>query len=160
DALARRPTVVEQLRTELGVEDAVSRIDRGNTPFLDAVCNEVLRLYPSATEATRTVGDEPITLGGYSLDPGTTIFVAIGAIHRDPGLSPRPDESRPGRFRGGRSAPQEFLPFGFGNRHSLGAALASYELKLVLAPVRAEADLPPAGRPPRMKRYNLGAAPD
>lgn len=65
DVLARHPTVVERLRAELGADDGVSRIDRGDTPLLDAVCSEVLRLYPSAIEAVRTVGDEPVTLAAF-----------------------------------------------------------------------------------------------
>lgn len=160
DVLARHPIVVERLRAELGAEDAVSRIDRGDTPLLDAVCNEVLRLYPPAIEATRTVADEPVVLGGYSVPPGTSVFVAIAAIHRDPRLFPRPDEFRPDRFLEKRFAIHEFLPFGFGNRHCLGAAVATYELRLVLATMLAEVDLRAAARPPRLKRYNLGAAPD
>ncbi len=160
DVLARSPAIVERLRSELQADDTVARIDRGDTPLLDAVCNEVLRLYPPATEVTRTVGDEPVALGGYLLPPGTAIFAAISVIHRDPGLFPRPDEFRPDRFLERTFARHEFLPFGIGYRHCLGAALATYELKLVLATVLAEADLRAAARPPRMKRYNLGAAPD
>ncbi len=160
DVLARNPSVVERLRTELGTDDVVSRIDRGDSPLLDAVCNEVLRLYPPAIEVTRTVGDEPIALGGYFLLPGTTVFAAIAAIHRDPRLFPRPNEFRPDRFLERTFARHEFLPFGIGNRYCLGAALATYELKLVLATVLAEADLREAAPPPKLKRYNLGAAPD
>jgi cytochrome P450 len=160
DVLARHPTVVERLRIELTDDDPVSRVDRGNTPLLDAVCKEVLRLYPPAIEATRTVGSAPVALGGYLLLPGTSVFVAIAAIHRDPMLFPRPDEFRPDRFLDRSFASHEFLPFGFGNRHCLGAALAAYEFKVVLATVLAEVDLREASRPPRLKRYNLGAAPD
>lgn len=157
DTLARHPAIVERLRTELQADDTVARIDQGDTPLLDAVCNEVLRLYPPATEVTRTVGDEPVALGGYLLPPGTAIFAAIAAIHRDPGLFPRPNAFRPDRFLERTFARHEFLPFGIGNRHCLGAALATYELKLMLAAVLAETDLRAAARPPRMKRYNLGA---
>ncbi len=160
DVLARHPTTVQRLRAELDGDDPVSRIDRGDTPLLDAVSNEVLRLFPPAIEATRTVGDEPVALGGYSLAPGTSVFVAIAAIHRDQKLFPRPNEFRPDRFLERSFASHEFLPFGFGNRHCLGAALATYELKLVLATVLGEADLLAAARPPALKRYNLGAAPD
>src|SRR5262249_28817340 len=113
-----------------------------------------------AIEATRTVVSERVSLGGYSLPPGTTIFVALAAIHRDPELFPQPSEFRPERFLEKPFARHEFLPFGFGNRHCLGAALATYELKLVLATVLAEVDLRADGRPPKMRRYNLGAAPD
>ena len=160
DALARHPGVVERLRAELSDEDAVGRIDRGDTPLLDAVCNEVLRLYPAALEAVRTVADEPLAVAGYEVPPGVSVFVSIAAIHRDPTLYPRPTEFRPERFLERKFARHEFMPFGFGNRHCLGAALASYELKLVLATVLGEVDLEAAARPPAMKRYNLATAPD
>lgn len=64
------------------------------------------------------------------------------------------------RIASSRRRFHEFLPFGFGNRHCLGAALAAYELKVVMATVLAEAELLEAARPPTLKRYNLGAAPD
>ena len=160
DVLARHPSVVERLRAELSDDDVVAQIDRGNTPLLDAVCNEALRLYPAALEAVRTVGDEPVDVVGYSVPPGASIFVAIAAIHRDPALYPRPTEFRPDRFLEREFARHEFLPFGFGNRHCLGAALARYELRLTLATVLGEADLEAAAPPPTMKRYNLGTAPD
>jgi cytochrome P450 len=160
DVLARYPDVAERLRTELEGEDSVSRVDRGGTPLLDAVCNEVLRLYPPAMEATRTVGVDPVELGGYWLSPGTSVFVAIAAIHRDESLFPEPNEFRPDRFLERPFAGHEFLPFGFGNRYCLGAALAAYEFKVVLATVLAEVELGAAARPPKLKRYNLGAAPD
>jgi cytochrome P450 len=151
---------VERLRAELSDEGVVARIDRGDTPLLDAVCNEALRLYPAALEAVRTVAGEPLAVAGYSVPAGVSVFVSIAAIHRDPALYPRPTEFRPERFLDRKFARHEFLPFGFGNRHCLGAALASYELKLVLSTVLGEAELRAAAPPPNMKRYNLGTAPD
>lgn len=117
-------------------------------------------MFPAALEAVRTVADEPLAVAGYSVPRGTSVFVAIAAIHRDPALFPQPSEFRPERFLDRTFARREFLPFGFGNRRCLGAALAGYELRIVLATVLGEAALEPAAPPARLLRYNLGAAPD
>ena len=49
--------------------------------------------------------------------------------------SPEPERFRPERFLERRFSPFEFLPFGGGARRCLGAALALYELSLVVAAV-------------------------
>ena len=47
----------------------------------------------------------------------------------------------PERFLGKRPSPYEFFPFGGGNRACLGAAFATFEMKIVLARMLARLEL-------------------
>lgn len=49
-------------------------------------------------------------------------------------------------FSRGRHPSQHFFPFGGGTRHCIGAALATYEMKLILSRVVMCADLDPDER--------------
>jgi cytochrome P450 family 110 len=61
--------------------------------------------------------------------------VGIGIVHFREDIYPEPMRFRPERFLERQFTAFEFVPFGGGARRCLGAALASYEMKLVLASV-------------------------
>lgn len=139
DLVHRHPEVLARLRTELaplgrGVDldpVAVARL-----PFLEAVCQETLRLYPPIALATRKLR-RPFTLGGHELPPGTVVGALAALAHRREEVFPEPDAFRPERFLGKTYSPFEYLPFGGGNRRCLGAAFSMYEMKIVLATILA-----------------------
>ena len=125
----------------------------GRLPYLEAVCQETLRLNPVAPLIGRTLRTA-FTLDGYQLPAGAVIGVGIINIHRRADLYPEPERFRPERFAGRQFGPFEYLPFGGGSRRCLGAAFAFYEMKLVLAAVMAGdrlelADDAPARAAPR-----------
>ena len=103
-------------------------------PYLEAVCEETLRLNPVAPLIGRTLRT-PFTVAGYELPAGTAVGIGIINIHRRPDLYPEPERFRPERFAERQFGPFEYLPFGGGPRRCLGAAFALYEMKLVLAAV-------------------------
>lgn len=139
--LHRDPPALERLRAEidaLGDEaepDAIARL-----PFLDAVCNETLRLHPIVPDVPRLLA-RPLEVAGYQLAPPLGVDVATALLHRHEALYPDPDLFRPERFLERRFTPFEFTPFGGGHRRCIGAAFAAYELKLVLATFLREAHL-------------------
>jgi cytochrome P450 len=112
----------------------------GGLPYLDAVCSEALRLRPVAPLVGRTLR-EGLTLQGYELPPGVSVGIGIVNVHRRADLYPEPDHFRPERFLEREYGAFEYLPFGGGSRRCLGAALAIYEMKLVLATVLRSHDL-------------------
>jgi cytochrome P450 len=101
-------------------------------PYLDAVCNETLRLKPLTPSIVRRL-ERPLTLRGHELPAGIGVGASILRVHRQEQLYPDAEAFKPERFLERSFAPYEFLPFGGGARRCLGAAFALYEMKIVLA---------------------------
>jgi cytochrome P450 len=81
------------------------------------------------------------TVGGRDLAAEIGVSPAIYLTHRHPDLWPEPERFRPERFLGARPSPFQFFPFGGGVRRCIGAAFATYEMKVVLAEVLRRTDL-------------------
>ncbi|BDA70197.1 cytochrome P450 [Calothrix sp. PCC 7716] len=104
-------------------------------PYLTAVCNETLRIYPVGLLCFPRRVEKPISLCGYDLEPGTLVYGSIYNTHRRQDLYPNPDEFKPERFLERQYSAYEFLPFGGGARRCIGLAFAQFEMKLVLAKI-------------------------
>jgi cytochrome P450 family 110 len=167
DAVGRHPAVAERLTEELA---SLPSHDHGpgsagaerlaKLPYLEAVCNESLRLYPIITENLRGL-HEPLELGGYPLRPPTAVSASIIGIHMNPEIYPEPEAFRPERFLGRKYGPHEFLPFGGGHRRCIGAAFASFELQIVLGTLLREFGVKLCNpHPPRPVRRNVTLAPE
>lgn len=132
--LHREPAIRTKLQAELATlgphPDPLAIVQ---LPYLTAVCNETLRLYPIAILTVPREVREPLDLMGYHLEPGTRLYGCIYLTHRRPDLYPNPDQFNPDRFLDRQFTPYEFLPFGGGLRRCVGEALAQFELKLVVA---------------------------
>jgi cytochrome P450 len=100
-------------------------------PFLEAVCQEVLRLRPPVTAVAR-IAIVPFQLGRFTIPAGEGIRPSPLLLHARPDLYPEPDRFRPSRFLERKFSPFEYIPFGGGARRCLGAAFALYEMKVVL----------------------------
>jgi cytochrome P450 len=105
----------------------------GSTPdrrWLDAVIWETLRLRPPLVDIVRQPVD-PVRLAGRIVPPGTLLLIPPPLIHRHAGVR---DSERfaPERFVGRRPDPEQWVPFGGGDRRCLGAALAMLELREIL----------------------------
>jgi len=137
----QNPSVRKKLADEVRalpeplIPEAVMRL-----PYLDAVCSETMRINPAAPLIGRVLRS-PMKLDGYSLPPGTPVGIGILQVHFRKDLYPAPELFRPERFLERTFRPHEFLPFGGGARRCLGAAFATYEMKLVLASVLRDHDL-------------------
>lgn len=133
--LHRNPQTLDRLRAEidpLGDDPEPEALAR--LPYLEAVCNETLRLYPPVHIIHRKLVRSLHVLG-YDLPAGTVVGAGAHATHRLQTLYPEPDRFNPERFLGRTFTPFEFLPWGGGSRRCLGAAFAMYEMKLVLAAI-------------------------
>ncbi len=139
----RHPDVHRRLRDELHAvlgdgplePEHVSRLE-----YLDAVLKETQRLTPVVAFTGRML-HAPACIGGRDLPAGVVVSPAIYLVHRRPDLWPEPARFHPDRFLGVRPSPSHFFPFGGGVRRCLGAAFATYEMKVVLAEVLRLADL-------------------
>lgn len=160
DLLQRHPTAQRLLLAELDALGSHPTPDQlANLPYLDAACKETLRLYPVVTEVLRVLR-APFELGGYTLPAGTVVAPNIVLAHRDPERFPEPERFRPERFLEQRFTPFEYLPFGGGHRRCIGAAFATYEMKIVLGTLLSHFDVelvnPSAPKP---VRRNITMAP-
>jgi cytochrome P450 len=72
---------------------------------------------------------------GYQFNPGTPLVPCIYLTHHREDLYPESKQFKPERFLEHQFSPYEYFPFGGGNRHCIGSALAQFEMKLVLAKI-------------------------
>ena len=128
------PSVHSKLLEELdSLGDSPDPMSIFQLPYLTAVCNESLRIYPVIPMTFTRVVQEPVELLGHPLEPGTEVVGCIFLTHQREDLYPEPKQFRPERFLERQFSPYEFLPFGGGARRCIGEALALFEMKLVLA---------------------------
>ena len=108
--------------------------------YLDAVIKETARLIPVVPIVVRLLKTN-MRIGNYELPAGIVATPCIYLTHQRPELWSEPELFNPDRFVGRRVDPFTFFPFGGGVRHCLGAAFATYEMKIVLARVLSRVTL-------------------
>lgn len=130
-------------------------------PYLNAVCSEILRIYPVAIITFPRVVRTPLSLGGYELEPGTVILGSIYLTHQREDIYPEPKQFKPERFLERQFSAYEYLPFGGGTRRCIGLAFAQLKMKLALAKILSslELELVNDGEV-RLKRRGLVTGPD
>lgn len=157
----RLPNVYSQLLQELdALGNTATPMEIVRLPYLTAVCNESLRIYPVAILTVPRAVNEPVELMGYQLQPGTRVYGCIYLTHHRQDLYPEPEQFKPERFLQRQFSPYEFLPFGGGIRRCIGEALALFEMKLVLATIVSRYQLSLVQQEPeRPKRRAVTLAP-
>jgi cytochrome P450 len=160
--VSERRDVLERMRAEVAAvfPDGVVEPRRiGELVYLDATIKETQRLMPIIPFVGRKLR-VPMRIGGHDLPAGVVAAPCIYLTHRRPDVWEDPEAFRPERFLGTRPSPYAFFPFGGGTRHCLGAAFASYEMKIVLARVVARVELRAApGYQLRIERRGIAFAP-
>jgi cytochrome P450 family 110 len=140
--LHRYPEIKAKLRTEiasLGTNPDPMAIAK--LPYLTAVCQETLRIYPVAMLTFPRNVLKPTELMGYKLEEGQVLMGCIYLLHQREDIYPEHRQFKPERFLEREFDSYEFFPFGGGKRRCIGEALAMLELKLVLATIISEYDL-------------------
>jgi cytochrome P450 len=133
---AAQTRLQEELRGVLGGRTP-EIADLGRLPYLHAVINEVLRLYPPAYILAR-VAIAPFRIGEYDFPAGETVLLSQWVMHRDPRYYDDPDAFRPERWLDGladRLPPGAYFPFGDGPRRCIGQGFAMLESALVIATI-------------------------
>lgn len=144
DRLAHDPEVARRLRESVA---------EGDTTYLRAFIRELLRWRPPVIDAVRELS-EPTVVLGHALPAATLVVVSPALIHHDPRVYTDPDAFRPERFlttdaddRPTVSArSHDWMPFGGGRRHCLGAELAQLEMGVVLSRLVQSITVAPAHR--------------
>ncbi len=157
DRLLEHPESMAKAREE--ADAAGEDPDPGALRYLDAVVNETMRLRPAVPNVAREL-QAPMRIAGKELPRGVAIAPCIYLVHRRPDLWPEPEKFDPARFLDSRPSPYAFLPFGGGVWRCLGAAFATYQMKLVLAEIlRAVELVPHPGYSARPIRSSIAIAP-
>ncbi|KAF2873282.1 cytochrome P450 3A4 [Massariosphaeria phaeospora] len=112
-------------------------------PYLNAVCNEVLRLYPTVPKTTR-ISTRDTTIDGHFVPKGTLSLIVPWATNRDPRwwgadaekfMPKRWIDAETGRttMDGGAESNYLFLTFLHGPRSCIGEKFARAELRALVA---------------------------
>jgi cytochrome P450 len=157
----RLPEVRDRLLSELDTLPADAEPTAiSQLPYLNAVSQETLRIYPIAINPFPRTLKAPMELMGYQFEPGTTLLISVYLTHHREDIYPEPKQFKPERFLERQFSPYEYLPFGGGNRLCIGMAFAQYEMKLVLATILSRYDLTLAdNRPIKPARRGFTVAP-
>lgn len=140
------PAIFARLRSELDavMPDADTAPDPkalDALPFLNALIEETLRLYPSATHRQdRTAPDEDLFFTPSSGNPlripaGTAVGMTAPLLNRHPALYADPSSFVPERYLADRTLLRRHFAFGKGARQCLGMNLAYQELQTLVAGV-------------------------
>ncbi len=155
------PTVRDRLLQQL---DTVGDHEDSNAvtklPYLSAVCQETLRIYPIAMLTFPRIANSPVEIMGHKFEAGTSLIPCVYLLHHRPDLYPDPKQFKPDRFLERQFSPYEYIPFGGSNRRCIGLAFALFEMKLVLATVLSRWQLTLANNHPvRPVRRGVTLAP-
>ena len=129
-------------------------------PYLTAVCQETLRMYPVIPVLFPRITKSPIKIAGHLFDAETILMPSIYLVHYREDLYPSARQFKPERFLERQYSPSEYFPFGGGSRRCLGYALAQLEMKLVLATILSKYQLALAeDKPVKLQRRGFTLAP-
>ncbi|KAJ5513336.1 hypothetical protein N7463_002888 [Penicillium fimorum] len=146
-ALCKNPNVQTRLRDEIrtnlpSLDDptAISAAAVDSLPYLNAVCNEVLRFHPSVPMTIRKAVRDT-TLVGAHIPKDTTLILSPQILNRMEELwGPDANEFNPDRFMGpgkantgGAVSNYAFLTFLHGPRGCIGQGFAKSELACLIA---------------------------
>jgi cytochrome P450 len=156
----RYPEIKEKILAELASLENPDPMAIARLPYLTAVCNETLRIYPVALLTfTRTVQTDT-EIEGYHFKANSGVMGCIYQTHHRSDIYPDPETFKPERFLEKQFSPYEFMPFGGGVRRCIGEVLALFELKLGLAEILANYEIALADtQPEKPQRRGLTLAP-
>ncbi|PIC24482.1 hypothetical protein B9Z55_017809 [Caenorhabditis nigoni] len=153
--LLNHPEVVQKAREELvhltGGHRAVSLTDKTQTPYLNAVINEVQRIASILNVNIFRQTLEDTIVDGQPIAAGTALTTHLALIHTDEILFKNHTKFDPERFLENSCLEKKLIPFGIGKRSCLGESLARAELYLVLGNMILDYDLEPIGEIPQIK---------
>ncbi|RUT04415.1 cytochrome P450 [Dulcicalothrix desertica PCC 7102] len=129
----QQPEFYHKVLHELQSLNTPDPVKIAQLPYLTAICQETLRIYPVSVFTFPRITLRSVNLRGYHVASGTYITPCIYLTHHREDLYPQPEKFQPERFINRKYSSYEFLPFGGGSRQCLGQVFALFEMKLILA---------------------------
>jgi len=111
--------------------------DTSQLKYMECCIKESIRLFPSIAAIQRTLSEDT-RMGEHTLPAGTTVSIAIYAIHHNEEHFSDPESFKPERFLPEQSAgrhPYAFIPFSAGPRNCIGITVRlflPYANKLII----------------------------
>ncbi|XP_039137439.1 cytochrome P450 81Q32-like [Dioscorea cayenensis subsp. rotundata] len=143
--LLNNPQTLKRLRDELDANikqgSLLQESDFSKLPYLHAVINETLRMYPAGPLLVPHESSQDCTVGGFHVPSGTILLVNAWKIQRDPKFWDEPNKFMPERFLRTNSEKKsdevvkeglKMIPFGVGRRRCPGEGLAMRVVALVV----------------------------
>ncbi|BAY82336.1 cytochrome P450 [Calothrix parasitica NIES-267] len=157
----QNPDVIEKLQLELkSLGENPNPLEIAKLPYLSAVCQETLRMYPVLPVLFPRIAKSPVKIAGIEFDAETVFMPSLYLVHYREDLYPDPEQFKPQRFLEKQYSPSEYFPFGGGSRRCLGYALALLEIKLVIATVISKYQLASSDdKPVKIQRRGFTLAP-
>ena len=154
----KKPDIKAKLLEEINELGESDPMAIASLPYLTAVANESLRIYPIVPIVFPRISKQEVTVNGHTFPPETTLVPSIYSLHHREDLYPESKQFKPERFLERQFTAWEFIPFGGGNRRCLGYALAMLEIKLVLATILINFPLKLAEQSVKYRRRGLTIA--
>ncbi|KAJ4982434.1 hypothetical protein NE237_033271 [Protea cynaroides] len=129
----------EELDQVVGMNNIVEESHLSKLPYLDAVLKEAHRLHPVVPLLVPHRSSADCTVGGYTVPKGSTVFINVWKMHRDPNEWENPSDFIPERFLADSDNHDykgnnfNYLPFGSGRRICVGIPLATKMALYVVA---------------------------
>ncbi|XP_052181446.1 cytochrome P450 71B9-like isoform X4 [Diospyros lotus] len=134
EAMKKIQDEVRNIDTE---KEILYETDLQHLPYLEAIVKETWRLHPPAPLLVPHETIQQCTIGPYTIQPKTIVFVNAWAIGRDPDSWEDPEEFLPSRFINSsidfKGQNFELIPFGAGRRICPGIHLGVVMVELALA---------------------------
>lgn len=134
--LAKNPSYREKLQAEAKEFFETKDFEKlNNMPWIGAVIDEVMRLWPPVWVFMRQAETNDV-VGGIEIKPKANVVLAPYLSHRAKDLWEKPNEFRPERFlpeEKKKVIPGSFYPYGLGPRGCIGAYFAGMEARVILA---------------------------
>lgn len=144
--LSQHPLVAERMRAEVDqvVGSRAPQVgDLPRLPFVKAVVQESMRLYPPVWALSRqTEGEVPMR--GYTLPHNALMLIMPYVTHRHPDFWDDPETFDPDRWSEERSRGRHkfaYFPFGGGPHLCIGAGFAMMEAQLAIAAIAQRFDV-------------------
>jgi cytochrome P450 len=150
-ALLRHPEVLAKVRAELAAlgDGPITHDGLASLRYLDATLDESLRLYGPAPISARYARNG-FTFAGHTVRPKSLVVYSTYVTHRLPEFWDDPMAFRPERWLDGARPPAHvFAPFGGGYRRCIGFAMATLEVKVLMAELFRSVDLTLITQEPR-----------
>lgn len=143
--LARNPELQRKAQAEIDKvfkasgSGGITYDTMSDLKYLEFCIDETLRKYPVAPILFRESTKEyKIPESDLKIPKGTSIFIPLLGLHRDPNIYENPMDFKPERFAGssnggGKADGLFYLPFGDGPRNCIGLRIGKLSAKLGLA---------------------------